>query len=52
MELNRLVGLLFLAAGLGLVTVAVAYFDWRAGLLTVCLLLVAAGVQLRRSASG
>lgn len=49
MELIRLAGLSFVVAAVGLVVAAVAYFDWRAGVLVLSVCLVAAGIQFTRS---
>jgi len=52
MELIRLAGLLFVIAAVGFVVSAVAYFDWRAGVLTLSGCVLLAGIQFLRSSSG
>jgi len=52
MELIRLAGGLFAAAGVGFVVSAVVYFDWRAGVLVLSGCLLLAGIQFLRSNSG
>jgi hypothetical protein len=52
MDLTRTAALSVIAGCVLGVVAAVAYFDWRAGVLTVGVLLVVGGLQSLRSTSG